>query len=83
MQTMTQHARHFSGAGSLRRMLLQWSRPLQSDDPLVRLYALLGLGLAAAGALAPHGAVWGALGCALLGFCYLWEREQGRLLADV
>jgi len=74
MRSMTPPLRGFLPSDSLRRVLLQSSRPLHSEDPLVRLYALLGIGLAVAGALAPHGAAWGALGCALLGFCYLWER---------
>jgi hypothetical protein len=74
MPTIPQHARRFSGPVSLRRAAVSLSRPLHSEDPLVRLYAVVGLGLAAAGVLAPHGTAWGALGCALLGFCYLWER---------
>jgi hypothetical protein len=74
MPSMTKPARHMFQAATFRRRLLQWSHPLHSEDPLVRLYARLGLGLAAAGILLPHAAAWGALGCALLGFCSLWER---------
>ena len=75
MPSITQPPRHFSQAASFRRRLLQWSHPLRSEDPLVRLYARLGLALAAAGILLPHAAAWGALGCARLGLCSLWEQE--------
>lgn len=74
MQTMTQHWQPTLRTASLHRALERMTRPLHSEDPLVRLYTLFGLGLMAAGLLAPHGTAWGALGCALLGFCYAWER---------
>jgi len=72
--------RHADSTFALPEILRQILRPLFSEDPLVRVYTLCGLGLMAAGAIAPHGAGWAVLGVVLLAFCCLWQRSSG---ADV